>query len=131
MIYKLYLSLKSFQNEFFIYAFFLDNYDGNSQQEVLQLVSELIDNDWASLANCLKMKKPMFTLFMNNEEKMWECFKSRNCNIPWHELKKQLGLINRNDIISTITNETTLTVGKYYQILVPFKINVNLIVTTL
>ena len=96
----------------FIYVF-LDNYYGNSQKEVLQLVSKLIGNDWASLANCLKMKKPMFTLFMNNEQKMWECFKSRNCNIPWHELKKQLRLINRDDIIATITKATTL--GKYYQ----------------
>ena len=124
-----YLSLK-FQNVLFTYAF-LDDYDGNSQKEVLQLVSKLIENDWASLANCLKMKKPTFTLFMNNEQKMWGCFKSRNCNIPWHELKEQLRLIGRDDIISTITKETTLTVGKYYQILVLFKITVNLIFTTL
>ena len=64
----------------------------------------------------------MFTLFKKNEEMMWGCFKSRNFNIPWHELKKQLKLIGRDDIISTITKETTLTVGKYNQILVIFKI---------
>ena len=106
---------------FYVYAF-LDNYDRNAQKEVLQLVSKLIENDWSNLACCLKLKKPWFTLFKKNEEIMWECFKSRNLNIPWHELKKQLKLIGRNDIISTIAKETTLTVGKYNQILVLFKI---------
>ena len=88
--------------------FVLDDYDCNAQMEILELVSELIGKDWKRLADCLGMKKPL----LSNKVNMLDCFESRNFNIPWQELKKQLKLIKREDIIDTVIEQTTLTIGK-------------------
>ena len=92
--------------------FVLDDYNCNAQMAVLELVSELIGKDWKLLADCLGMKKPLLSFINSNKVNILDCFKSRNFNIPWQELKKQLKLIKREDIIDTVIEKTTLTIGK-------------------
>ena len=90
----------------------LDDYNCNAQMAALELVSELIGKDWERLADCLGMKKPPLSFIKRNKVNMLDCFKSQNFNIPWQELKKQLKLIKRKDIIDTVIEQTTLTIGK-------------------
>ena len=90
----------------------LDDYNCNAQLAVLKLASELIGKDWELLADCLGMKKPLLSFINSDKVNMLDCFKSRNFNIAWQELKKQLKLIKREDIIDTIIEQTTLTIGK-------------------
>ena len=92
--------------------FVLDDYNCNAQMAVLELVSELIGKDWKLLADCHGMKKPLSGFINSDKVNMLDCFKSRNFNIPWQELKKQLKLIKREDIIDTVIEQTTLTIGK-------------------
>ena len=84
--------------------FVLDDDNCNAQMTILELVSEFIGKDWKHLADCLGIT--------SNRVNMMECFNSRNFNIPWQELKKQLKLIKRRDIIDTVIEQTTLTIGK-------------------
>ena len=93
--------------------FVLDDYNCNAQMAVLELVSKLIGKDWERLAECLDgMEKPFLRLINRDEVNMMDCFKSRKFKISWQELKKQLKFIRREDIIDTVIEQTTLTIGK-------------------
>ena len=90
----------------------LDDYNCNVQMAVLELVSELIGKDWKLLAHCLGMKKPLLSSIKSDEVNMLDSFKSRNFDTTWQELKKQLKLIKREDIIDAVIEQTTLPIGK-------------------
>lgn len=48
----------------------------------------------------------------SNEVNMNKCFDNIRSEIPWDELKNELKLIGRQDIVDTITSTTCCTRGK-------------------
>ena len=92
------------------FHFSLDEECMDAAQEVTKEIASKIGKDWKHLANVLQLKLPFFCFLRSEEKNMLKCFEEKG--FSWHELKKGLKNIDRNDIVQYVCEKFNLDDGK-------------------
>ena len=86
-------------------------------RHILDIVATYINDDWKKLSEKLGIKVNLllrlFRINKSNKENMIEIFKKLGNKIFWKDLKENLLLCDRDDIVQQIENESVVKISKY------------------
>ncbi|XP_057309593.1 uncharacterized protein LOC130647670 [Hydractinia symbiolongicarpus] len=76
----------------------------------LNVVAKMIGNDWKDLSKGLEIPQND-NAAETTERTIKECFEEIKNRVSWKELKYELGILQRQDIVNEITSKTLCTFG--------------------
>ena len=84
----------------------------NASKELIKEIASKVGKDWKRLATCLHLKLPFVCFHRSAEKNMLKCFEERS--FSWHELKKGLKDIDRNDVVQDVSKKFNLDDGNLF-----------------